>query len=71
MQTTPTAPRSAQPAPGTLGALESAAGIGRDHAARWAFWRRFAHIRPAGASLDAACAELRRMADAAAPEAAR
>ncbi|MEE3101235.1 MAG: hypothetical protein VX463_15870 [Pseudomonadota bacterium] len=69
MQTTPNDPAPTPPS-GSIGALEAAAGVGPDHAARCAFWRSFAHIRPAGASLDDGVAELRSMADAA-PEAAR
>ncbi|MPR12964.1 hypothetical protein [Microvirga tunisiensis] len=48
--------------PQTIGSLEVLAGIDRSEAGRKAFWERFRTITPAGASLDAGCAELRRLA---------
>jgi len=53
----------------SIGDWEAAAGIAPDHASRWAFWSRFASIRPAGAALDAGVAELRRLAEVQAAEA--
>ncbi|SDX89807.1 hypothetical protein SAMN05444336_11295 [Albimonas donghaensis] len=70
MQTHAT-PRPAKSAAGTIGALEAAAGIGRSHADRWEFWRRFSPLRGT-TGLNAGAAELLRMAEAAAaPEATR
>ena len=46
----------------TIGDLERAVGIPRDHASRFAFWRPFAHL---GAdALDAGTAELHRLIEA-------
>lgn len=45
---------------GSIGELERMAGIGQDHAARYAFWQPYAHL-PGAASLDAGVAELKRL----------
>lgn len=43
----------------SIGDLERMAGVGRDHDARYAFWRDYSHL-PGAASLDAGVAELKR-----------
>jgi hypothetical protein len=48
--------------PHTISSLEILAGIDRSEAGRKAFWERLRRITPAGASLEAGCAELRRLA---------
>jgi hypothetical protein len=46
----------------TIGHLEIIAGIDRSPEGRKAFWDAYKHINPPGASLDAGCQELRRLA---------
>lgn len=46
---------------GSLARLEQMAGVGPDHGSRAVFWRPFAAL-PARDSIEAGCAELRRMA---------
>jgi hypothetical protein len=46
----------------TIGHLEILAGIDRSPDGRSAFWDAYKRITPPGASLDAGCAELRRLA---------
>lgn len=48
--------------PNTIGRLEELAGIDRSPEGRSTFWDAYKHINPPGASLDAGCAELRRLA---------
>jgi hypothetical protein len=46
----------------TIGQLEIVAGIDRSPEGRKAFWNAYKHINPPGASFDAGCQELRRLA---------
>lgn len=44
---------------GSIGALERLAGVGRSDAERYAFWKQYS-LLPAGQTLDAGVAELKR-----------